>query len=126
MVVLMGSDAMMFDIQTDASWEQLVAELEAMEGRRVNVESDSADPEECGRCSFQAELKPPEVYPGAGDEALRYDLEGAAIVIHRSEIVEAEVTAGYIGIKTATRSLTVSRYVEPGGKDGRPGHLVCP
>ena len=49
--------------------------------------------------------------------ALRYELEGATIVIYRSEILEAEVTAGYIGITTATRILPVSRAPGSGPED---------
>jgi hypothetical protein len=119
-------DAMTFDIQADARWDQLVSELEAMEGRRVIVAIGPANAEERGTCSFIIELKSPEIHNEEGREAIYYQLEEAMILIYRSSIIAAEWTAGYIGIRTDSRYVTITRYVEEGIPREKPqGELVA-
>jgi hypothetical protein len=115
-------DAMTFDIQADASWEQLISELEAMEGRRVIVQIQPAAAGELGRCWFTTELKPPKTWGEEGSEAILYEQEGAGILIYRDSIIAAEWTAGFVGITTKTRYLTIGRYVEEGiAREAPPG-----
>ena len=121
-----GSCSVNFDVQGDASWEQLVAELRSMENQPVVIESDSADWDECGCCMFRVELKPPESDGEKGQRGIYYDLGEALIVIYECEILEAETSVGYVGITTATRRLRISRsQVELDERDEAPGRLVA-
>jgi hypothetical protein len=111
-------DCVTFDVQPEASWEEVQAELRRMVGLPVGVRVGGVR-HAVGDVQFQCVLRAVNEDLKPEDQGERLSLhfdesDGPSVWIRSEDVIAAELTAGYVRIDFEPVFVVVERFVPPG------------